>query len=162
MTNSNSYAMEPNDIGSALIGKVYRKFNGLRHARTQLENLDVYTPSKKAKEHIDKIKSFRELEDGWNGYTAGNIEEIAIKNAIDLVTRLDKVGQDIYFIVSTPSGGIELKLKNHNKSVEIDLYDDGNGNYAFLKSNEEEEEGTLAELTDNKIYAISVWLTIGV
>jgi hypothetical protein len=61
---------------------------------------------------IDYTKEFLELEEDWDGYSAGTFSEDVIERAIYLMIRIYKQNNVLpYFIVPTRSSGVGLNYR---------------------------------------------------
>ncbi|TAL34485.1 MAG: hypothetical protein EPN93_12245 [Spirochaetes bacterium] len=103
---------------------------------------DVESLSLDSRLQINKIQSFGNLPDNWDGYGAARPDSAAIDAAISAVKTFDRYNQKIYFTAPGPSGDILLELKNGDKTIEL-YYNGSTIENALFKGDECEIESTL-------------------
>lgn len=91
-------------------------------------------------ECIEKLESCREMEKGWNGYTADPPDDKAIVNAIDFVKGIHNFSNSPTNKTLTPSrvaasadGGIGVTFRHNTEEVYVEFCNDGE-NWTMLCS----------------------------
>ena len=79
---------------------------------------------------INKIKSYCDLENNWDGYGAVKPADMTIHNAINFLRRADEDGLEVYFVAPGPNGKIVIEFKKDN--LEAEVYFDGDGTEQVL------------------------------
>ncbi|WP_262250031.1 hypothetical protein [Parapedobacter soli] len=85
-------------------------------------------------ESIEAVKSFRTLEDDWNGYGATKPSEAAILNSIRLIRNIENSARfkvDICYPLD--NGGIQIDISAPPFDYELEVFDDS---FELLKFNQ--------------------------
>jgi hypothetical protein len=71
---------------------------------------------------IDNIKSFKFLEENWDGEGALMIPSTTIDKVLKLVERIDKLDSTVYLASPGPNEEVLILLKKNNKELELIIY----------------------------------------
>lgn len=90
---------------------------------------------------ITRIKTFTELESGWDSYNSDKITKQVINRTIKYIEEINDYNQDIYFSSPGPNGEISIELKHGEKNAEILIYPDNKTKYVFFEGNNFKMQG---------------------
>ena len=71
---------------------------------------------------IQKIRTFKDLDENWDSYEAQRICQQVIDRSIEIIIKIDLFNENIYFTSPGPNGEIMIQLKTGSKEVEIIVY----------------------------------------
>jgi hypothetical protein len=74
---------------------------------------------------INKIKSYSDFVNNWDGYGAVKPSDKTIKNAINFLRKADQDGLEVYFVAPGPNGEIVIEFKRDNLEAEVYFNEDG-------------------------------------
>lgn len=74
---------------------------------------------------INKIKSYSDLENNWDGYGAVKPTDKTINNSTNFLRKADEDGLEVYFVAPGPNGEIVIEFKRDN--LEAEIYFNGDG-----------------------------------
>ena len=76
-------------------------------------------------ENIEVVKSFRSLENNWDGYGANRPSEEAIENSIQLIRAIESsVGYKVDICYPLDNGGIQVDVSSSYFGYELEVFDD--------------------------------------
>ena len=90
-------------------------------------------------QQIQKLKSFLNLKENWDSYSAAPAIEHCVQSAIDFIKRFDEKYQEVYFVAPGPNGEVLVELKNSERSVEV-IFDENIIEYIKYEGNDATED----------------------
>lgn len=99
--------------------------------------------SQNALNWIQKLQSFEQLKDNWDGYGAVAPLPQALKKAIALVKDLDAANVETYFSAPGPDGEVLVEIQSADKSIEFYVFSATQIEYCGFRNEVDEIEGQL-------------------
>lgn len=84
---------------------------------------------------IDQLKSFKFLEENWDGDGALRIPNQTIDKAINLINKIDKLNNLVYLCSPGPNEEVLLILKNGTREIELIIYPNKEKHVKFEENN---------------------------
>lgn len=107
----------------------------------------------KESENVETLKSFRALDDNWNGFGANKPTDGSIENSINIVKVIENLfGYKVDICYPLDNGGIQIDVTSSNFNYEIEVHDDSIELFKFDQGNSLTEN---ISLTRENIFDIS-------
>lgn len=85
---------------------------------------------------IEVVKSFRLLEDDWNGYGADRPSEQAIEHSIQLIRAIESYGvYKVDICYPLDNGGVQIDVSSSSFAYELEVLDDSINLLKFAQDN---------------------------
>jgi hypothetical protein len=94
---------------------------------------------------INKIKSYSDLENNWDGYGAVKPADLTINNAINFLRKADEDGLEVYFVAPGPNGEIVIEFKRGNLEAEVYFDEDDAGQVLIYNGDNCVVEGAIKD-----------------
>jgi len=135
-----------------LTGGLRHEISGIVYDRPDIKSSTIFIAAGEISEMnyatrkaINKIKSYSDLDDNWDGYGAIIPENDVINSAINFLWQADEDGFEVYFVAPGPNGDIVVEFKKENLEAEIYFNADNSNQILIYDGDNCVVEGTLEE-----------------
>jgi hypothetical protein len=105
---------------------------------------------------IDKLRGFRCLKPGWNGYSAPPPSDLALASAEDFLLDLYDHELEPGRVAASAAGGVGITFRNNGRKAYVEIFSDADA--FLLLSDEGHEEVSRVELGGEAISRIREYL----